>query len=137
MELIEDHQTDAVEGRVRREHAPQHAFRDHLDACAGAHLRVEAHAVADGPAGIFAQHLGHARGRVARGDSPRLEHENLAVRQPGLIEEGEGNERGLAGAGRRFEYQRIVLPDGVKKYEEIKAEGGLAAAIAGAERTTG
>ena len=82
VELVEDHQPDAVEPRIGLQHARQDALGDHLDAGAGADPGVAADAVADRLADLFAQQCRHASRRGAGGEAARLENDDLAALEP-------------------------------------------------------
>ena len=105
VELVEQHGGDAVEAGVVENEAGEHALGDDLDAGAPRHLGAEADAVADGVADRFAQRLRHALGGGAGRQPPRLQHQDLPVRRPGLAGEHQGNPRRLAGAGRRDQHR--------------------------------
>ena len=71
-------------------------------------LRAEAHARADRLADLLAQRRRHARGRGARGEPARLQHQDLLVLRPRLVEQHQRHARGLAGAGRRDQHGGVV-----------------------------
>ena len=60
-------------------------------------------------------------GRRAGGEAARLEHDDLAAVDPGLVEQRQRHPRGLAGAGRRDEHgvrplaqaRRQIVEDGI------------------------
>ena len=73
-------EADILQARVRLQAPGQDTLGDHLDACARAHLRVEAHAIADGIAGLFAEQFGHALADLA------LQHRDRVVAVGGGVE---------------------------------------------------
>jgi len=63
---------------------------------------LEADRVADGRADLLAHLLGDPLGGEARGQAPRLEHDDLTIPHP-TFEERWRHASGLARAGRRFD----------------------------------
>ena len=53
----------------------------------------------------FIEQRCHAEGSGARGEPARLEHHDASGGEPGLVEQGEWNTRGLASPGRRLQYR--------------------------------
>jgi hypothetical protein len=104
VELIEDHEADAVERRIVLQHPSEHAFGHDLDARPRPDARVEPNAVAHGLSDALAEQSGHVGGSRTCCETPRLEHHDLRAAQPRLIEEGEGNASRLSGARRRLEH---------------------------------
>ena len=76
--------TPSSDGIVEH-HAGEHALGDDLDARPARHLRAEAHAIADGLADLLAERRRHARGRGARREPARLQHDDLLARRPRLV----------------------------------------------------
>jgi hypothetical protein len=113
MEFVENHQTDAIQRRVILQAAGEDALGDHLDARVRPHLAVQTNAVADRLTDPFAQLAGQALGRSARSQATRFEHEDGLPGQPGRIEQRQGHTGGLAGAGRRLQYNFVTLGQGV------------------------
>ncbi len=110
VELVEDHEAHPLQGRIRLEHAGENPFRDHLDAGLGAHPGVHPHPVAHRAARVLlTQEGGHAAGCGPGGQTAGLQDEDLAILQPGLAQEHQGHQGGLAGAGRRYEHGRAPL----------------------------
>ena len=85
VEFVEQHRRDALERGIVEHHAREHALGHHLDAGLARHLRAEAHAIADGLADRFAERRRHARGRGARGEPARLQHDDLLALRPRLL----------------------------------------------------
>ncbi len=104
VELVEDHRRHAVQARIVENHPGEHALGHHLDPGPGRDLRLqpdpEPHRLAD----ALAQALGHARGRGPGRQAARLQHDDLAVAHPGLVQQGQRHDRGLARAGRRDQH---------------------------------
>ena len=73
-----------------------------------ADLRAEPHAQSHRLADRFAQRARHPVRRRARGEPARLEHDDLAPGDPGLVEQRERHARGLAGARRRDEHGGVA-----------------------------
>ncbi len=108
VKLVEQHGGDAVEAGVVENETGEHALGDHLDAGAARDLGAEAHAIADGVADALAERLRHALGGGARGEAPRLQHQDLLVRRPRLAGQHQRNPRRLAGARRRHQHGDIA-----------------------------
>ena len=104
VEFIEEEDSDVFQRGVVLQQTRKQAFGDDLDASARGHLPVEAHAVANGLAYGFAEGGGHAYRYGARGEAPRLQHQDAAVTAPRGIEERQRHHGALARAGRGFEY---------------------------------
>ena len=113
VELVEDHEPDALERRVLVQHPREHALGHHLDARARRDARVEAHAVAHRVADALAEGARHPVRGGAGGEAPRLEHHDRAAAEPRLVEQGERHARRLAGAGRRLEHGGGAAAQGV------------------------
>ena len=113
MELVEQHRRDALQRGIVEDHAREHALGDDLDARARANEALQAHAQADGLADLLAQARGHARGRRARGEAARLEHDDLARLRERLVEQRERNPRRLAGARRGDQHRARRGPQGL------------------------
>ena len=79
MILVEDHRRHPFERRVGHEHPFENPLRNYLNPGGLADACLEAHSVADGAANRFAEHCGHAYGHLAGSQTPRLQHQNLAV----------------------------------------------------------
>ena len=109
VELVEQHCGDAVERRIVENHAGENAFGDDFDAVSRRHLRAKAHAKADLAADPLAERRRHALGGGARGEPPRLQHQDAFPLRPGLTCEHKRYPRGLAGAGRSDQHGRIVI----------------------------
>ena len=103
--LVQHHQAHALEGGVALQAPEQDALREHLHAGPRRDPLVEAHPVADRLADRLAQDLRHTARRRPRGQAPGLGDEDRPAREPGLAEQGEGHERGLARARRRRQHR--------------------------------
>ncbi len=102
MKFIQDDGTHAVEMRIGQQAASQHALGQEPKPRARAAHVFESHLVAGGFAELLAQFAGDAPRRHTRGQSPRLQHQNLAAR----VRQQRGRDsRGLARSGRRFDHQ--------------------------------
>ena len=104
MEFVEDDERHALQFRVALQAAGEEALGYDLDARLWADLAVQADAVADGFADLFAEQVGHAGGGGARGDAAGFEHEDFLALGPRFVDERERHQRRLAGAGRGFEH---------------------------------
>src|SRR5690606_5988357 len=104
VELVEDDQPDALQGRVPLEPAGQDALGHHLDAGGGPGPPLVAGGVADHLADRFAAHGGHAAGGRPGGDAAGLEHDDAAAAQPRLVQQGGWHGGRLAGARRRLQH---------------------------------
>lgn len=113
MELVEDHQADALERRVFLQPTGEHAFGDHFDARGRPDLAFEANAVTDGFPDPFAQLAGHPLGRGARGQAPGLEHDDALAGQPRLVEQRERHAGSLARPGRCLEHGFVAFTQGL------------------------
>ena len=113
MEFVEDHRRDTRQLRVVEDHAGQNTFRDDEDACPGRGTVLHAHGIADRAAGLFAKQGGHAPGRSARGEPPRLQKHDLAGTEPGRVEQGKRrHQHGTVFAGERVGQRRQHRGDG-------------------------
>ncbi len=108
VKFVEQHGGDAVERGIVEHEPREHAFGDDLDARAFGDFRTETHAQTDRIADLLAQRRGHAGRRGAGGQPARLQHQNLLVFRPWLVEQHQRHARGLAGAGRRHQHGGIV-----------------------------
>ena len=111
VELVEHDETRTLERRIVVEDAEEYALGQDLDACARANARVEAGPIANRLAHILAQHFCHAlRGGPCR-QAARFEHEDRSGAEPLRIEEREGDQGCLAGAGWGLEHGRTALAE--------------------------
>ena len=78
VEFVEHHHPDAFQRGVVEQHARQHPFGDHLDACPLRHSALEAYAVAHRFAHGLVQQPCHARGNLACRHPSGLQHDDLA-----------------------------------------------------------
>ncbi len=81
------------------------AFGDDFNAGACRDLVLEADAVADRAADLFAQLPCHEQRGAACGDPARLQQDDFPALQPWRFEQGQWYLGGLAGAGRGFQHQ--------------------------------
>ena len=105
VELVEDHQADALERRVGLQHAGQYALGDDRQPRIAGHPGLEPAAIANGLADRLAAQRGHARGDRAGRQPPWLEHDDAEVAEPGRIEQRERDNSTLAGAGWRLQHR--------------------------------
>jgi len=96
VKLVDDHTAHARELGVREEPARQHALGDELDPGLRADLAIEADLVADFATELAAAFGCDPRGRQSRGESSRLQHDDLAGDDR---QQCARNARRLAGAG--------------------------------------
>ncbi len=108
VELVEDHDRDAVEVGRGDELATEHALGDEADARPGARDVLEAHLVAHGAADLLAELLGDASGGHARREASGLEHDDAAALGEARVEQGPRHARRLARARGRLEHERRV-----------------------------
>ena len=90
-------------------------------------LRSEAHAKAHRVADLFAERLRHALGRRARRKPARLQHDDLAVLRPGLVDQHQRHARGLAGAGRRHQHRGLARAQRLRQRRQrvVDGKGGV------------
>lgn len=105
MELVEDHETDALERRILVQHPREHTFRDDLDARVRADPRLAAYAEPHSGTDRFAERTGHASCRSAGCEPTWLEHHDALRREPSLIEQGERHPGRLARTRRRLQHR--------------------------------
>ena len=123
VEFVEDDEAHAGELRIGLQAAGEDAFGDHLDAGPGRDLAVEPHGVAHRAAHLLAQRLGHAPCRGARRKPARLEHDDLAAVEPGLVEEHQRHARCLAGARLGHEQGRAAAGQGRAELRDDGIDG--------------
>jgi hypothetical protein len=110
----------------------QQAFRHHFDPGAVREGAVEPRGEPDGPAGGgFAQQFRHPPRGGAGGDAAGFEYQDAASAHPGLVQQGEGRQRGLARAGRRDEHGVAPVAQGGGKAGQGlgDGEGGMHAGL--------
>jgi hypothetical protein len=79
--------------------------------------RVQAHAVTDRLADILPQQKGHARSDGSRRQAPRLEHDDAWGTEQFALQQGQRNQRALAGPGWRLQHGVAVrLERGVQRH---------------------
>ena len=113
MDLVEQDGRDARQFGVVLEPARQHSLGEHLHARRRADAPLVTGLVADEAADGAVGQLGHPPGRGARRQAARFEHDDAAVAAPGLVEQGERHERGLAGSGGRADHGAGAGPEHV------------------------
>ena len=100
MELVEQHRTDALKRGVIDDQTGEHALGDHLDAGPGADLGAEPSTHPDRLTDVLAERLGHALRGAAGRETTRFQDEDLAPREPRLVEQRQRHARRLASPGR-------------------------------------
>ncbi|GFF08378.1 hypothetical protein SM139_3440, partial [Stenotrophomonas maltophilia] len=105
VEFVEQDRTDLFQHRVVLQHAGQDAFGDDFNAGACRDLVLEADAVADRAADLFAQLPCHEQRGATCGDPARLQQDDFPALQPWRVEQGQWHLGGLAGARRGFQHQ--------------------------------
>ena len=123
VELVKDHQADALKARVALQLPGEDTLGDHFNpgllADAGIQPDPVSHSVAD----LFPQQLRHAASRGAGGHAAGLQHQNLEPCEPGLIEQGQRDHGGLAGAGRGLQYQLVAPAQLLPEFTEDLTDG--------------
>jgi hypothetical protein len=110
VDLVEDHHCHTGQFRVVLQPTGEHALGDHLDAGGGADAPLVAGLVAHRATHLFAEQRGHTPGGRASGQAARFEHHDALVVEPGLVEQPERNDGGLAGARSRHD-NRLAAVD--------------------------
>jgi hypothetical protein len=106
VEFVEDQGADTGEFGVIENHARQHAFGDDENPGPVGDQFFHAHRVTDGVARLLAEQRRHAPGRGTGGEPAGLEeHDPPPSLQPRRVEQGEWDQRRLAGAGRRHQHR--------------------------------
>ena len=105
VKFVEQDRADAGQFRIGLDHARENAFGHDLHARARGNLCLEADAIADAFADVFAQLRSHELRRRARGDAARFQHDDLVAAQPIRIEQSQRYLRRLARTGWRFQHQ--------------------------------
>ena len=107
VKLVEQHRRDPVQAGVVENHARENTLGDDLDPGPGRDLRLqtdsETHRLADG----FTQVGRHARRSRAGGQAPGFQDDDLALLDPRLSQERQGNDGRFARAGRRDQHGRL------------------------------
>ena len=122
MELVEDHQADALERCVGLQHAGQHALGDDRQPRIPGHPGLESAAVANGLADRLAAQRGHARGHRAGREPPWLEHDDAEVPEPGRIEQRERDNSTFAGAGWRLQDRRSCMAERRQQRRQLRRD---------------
>ena len=109
VELVEDDQPDARQLRIGLQPAREQAFGDDFDARIRPDAALEAHLITHGFADFFAEQARHARRRGACREPARLEDQHALAGEPGLVEQGQRQHRGLARARRGREHGQTFV----------------------------
>ena len=121
VELVEDDRGHAVQAGIVLDHAGQDAFGQHFHASCRGGLVLEPDSITHALPDRFVVLPGHeTRGR-ARGDAARLQHQDATVAAPRGLQHRQRHLRGLAGAGRRFEYQSRCA---FQAAQDVRQQGG-------------
>ncbi len=104
VDLVEHHQPDALQRGVALQPPHHHALGDHLDARRPADPPLVAGGEADRGADLLAQQRRHPAGRRPCRQPPGFQHHDAATVQPPLVEQAEGDDRGLARARRGLQH---------------------------------
>ena len=112
VKFVEQHCGDTLKHGIFDNAPGENTFGDDFDPGLARDFRAEAHPQADGFADPFAEIVRHALGGGARGEPPRLEHQDTArpVRRlrPLFRREHERHPRRFAGAGWRHQDGGII-----------------------------
>ena len=108
VKLVEDDRADAAQRRIGEHLAKQHAFGHEADACPRRADAIEPNLITDFVPKPNAALLRDTRREHARGESSRLEHDDLSVAGEPVIEQHLRNLRGFARAGRRLQHETRV-----------------------------
>ena len=100
VDFVQDDRGDAIQARIGLQAAHEQPLGDDFYPRVGGDGGVQPRAEADSAAELFTQQRGHARGGGPGGKAARLQHQDFAAAAPGGVQQGQGDERGLAGAGR-------------------------------------
>ena len=111
MELVEDHESDAVQGGIRLDQSGQDALGEDLDPGGRAHRRFVPDPVADQAADLLAGQCGHMTRRRPGGQAPGLEHQDSPALEPGLGQQAERHPGGLPGSGGGLEHGSAALQE--------------------------
>ena len=105
MKFIKNQAPDAGKFRVRLKTTRQNAFGEERHA--RSRPAIQPHLIPHSASHRLAQQGRHVPGGAAGGHSPWLEHEDAFSLQPAVFisggQQSQGEPRGLAGTGRRFE----------------------------------
>ena len=123
MELVEDDKPRVGKLRVGEDALREQALGHDLQPGARGDLALEPHLVADGLAHRLAAAAGDVRGAAARGEPPRLEHDDLAPLEPGRVEKSRRDAGRLAAPGRRHEHRAAVGRKGRGDLADLLLDG--------------
>ncbi len=105
VEFVEQDRADPAQFRIILDQPREDALGNHLDPRRRTDLRFEADAIADGATDLLTKLLRHELRRRARGDAPRLQHQDLLPSEPRRIEQRQRHLRRLAGTRGRLKHQ--------------------------------
>ena len=123
MKFVEDDQTDAIQLRVTLNAAGQYALGQDLDPGTRRDLALQAHPETHAVADPITAQAGHAGRGGAGGQPARLQHQDLAPRQPRLIEQGQRYDGGLARARWSAEHRRRAGAQGLLQRRQHGVNG--------------
>jgi hypothetical protein len=101
VEFVEHHQAYVFQSRVALDPLGQYALGDRLEARFGTDPRIHSHSVSDCFSDRFSQHVGHAAGGGASGESPGFHQDDFFTCHPCFPKKRERHDGSLARAGRR------------------------------------
>src|SRR5690606_6982545 len=108
VELIEDDERDIFQRRISLQASRQNAFGDNLDPRLPPDLRFQARAITDSGAYRLSEQPSHAARHCACGQPTRLQHYDLALAKPRLVQQRERRTGRLAGARGRLQHDVAV-----------------------------
>ena len=123
VELVEDDEPGVGKLRVREDALREQALGHDLQPGARGDPALEPHLVADGLAQLLAAAAGDVCGAAARGEAPRLEHDDLAATEPGRVDERRRDAGGLAASRRRGENDAAVGRQGRSDLADLLFDG--------------
>ena len=123
--LVEDHRCHTGQVGVVLQAAGEHPFGHHLDAGGWADAPLVAGLVAHCAAHLFAEQRCHAPGCGTGGESARFEHHDAAVAEPGLVEQPQRHDRGLARARGRHDDRLVAVDEGLPERVEHAHDGQI------------
>ena len=100
VKFVKQDRGNALKARVIKDHPAKYALCNHLNAGLGADLGLQPHAQAHRLTDGLAKACRHSGCGGAGGQTPGLQHNDLATAHPGLSQQGQRHARGLARAGR-------------------------------------
>ena len=123
MELVEDDEPGVGKLRVGEDALREQALGHDLQPGARGDLALQPHLVADSLAKLLAAAAGDVGGAAARGEAPRLEHDDLAAGEPGRVEEGRRDAGRLAATGGSGEDDAAVRRQGRGDLADLLLDG--------------